>query len=106
VICCEAGTQAITPNSVGPALPFAQMYVMDNAGKELPPERLGEIYVKGPNLMVGYFNPQAPDQPFVGKLDGWFRTEDLGLVDKNGNFHILDRREDALVLSNGKMRMP
>ena len=55
-----------------------------------PRKREGEIVVKGPNVMVGYYkNPQATSDAFTP--DGWFRTKDLGFFDRRGNLYIRGR---------------
>lgn len=60
----------------------------------------GEVLVKGENVMVGYYNdPEANDAVFV---DGWFRTGDIGFLDKYGALHISGRKKNLIILSNGE----
>ena len=60
----------------------------------------GEVLVKGENVMVGYYNDsEANDAVFV---DGWFRTGDIGFLDKHGALHISGRKKNLIILSNGE----
>lgn len=60
----------------------------------------GEVLVKGENVMVGYYNdPEANESVFV---DGWFRTGDIGFLDKYGALHISGRKKNLIILSNGE----
>lgn len=60
----------------------------------------GEIIVKGPNIMQGYYN--RPDETAEVLKDGWLYTGDLGYLDKNNYIHITGRKKEIIVLSNGK----
>jgi long-chain acyl-CoA synthetase len=80
--------------SIGLPIPGVRMKIVDDKGAALPPEQIGEIAVKGPNVMKGYLNdPQATRESIK---DGWFHTGDMGKVDEEGYFYILDRKKDMV----------
>jgi long-chain acyl-CoA synthetase len=87
--------------SVGPAV----MGVTVKIDKEKPEDPTGEILAKGPNVMLGYFNnKEATDAVFTE--DGFFRTGDIGYLDKDGYIHITGRKKNIIILSNGKNIYP
>lgn len=85
------------PGTVGPSIPGVEMSIRDDAGRVLPRDTVGEICVRGPNVMKGYWNrPQETREAFFGE---WFRTGDLGLVDEDGYFSIVDRKKDLIIVN-------
>lgn len=82
------------PDSVGKALPCAKICVMDDDGRELPSGETGEIWIKGPMVVPGYWdNPQASGDAIVG---GWWRSGDLGSIDAQGYVRVFDRKKDMI----------
>ena len=106
LLCCEAAGEKSSPDTVGPSLPMVQLEIRGPQGEALQPHEVGEIVAKGPNMLLGYFDPTNPDAPTADRADGWFATGDLGLVDEAGNYQVLDRLEDTLALSNGELIVP
>jgi|HigsolmetaAR201D_1030396.scaffolds.fasta_scaffold01188_11 long-chain acyl-CoA synthetase len=83
------------PGSIGTPIPGVQMKVVDEDGNELPPGEVGEIVIKGPNVMKGYWN--RPDATAEVMRDGWFHTGDMAKVDEDGYFFIVDRKKDMII---------
>ena len=85
------------PASVGKPVPSVEMKIMDEQGRELPHGQIGEICVRGPNVMKGYWNlPKETAEAFFGE---WFRTGDLGTEDDDGYFCIVDRKKDMIIVN-------
>ncbi len=68
-------------------------------------EETGEILAKGPNVMLGYYKNEAATRE-VFTEDGWFRTGDVGYIDKDGYIFITGRKKNVIILSNGKNVFP
>ncbi len=86
------------PGTVGIPLPRVEMTIFDDDGKEAPLGQVGEIAVRGENVMLGYLNqPEETQKVFH---HDWFLTGDLGCQDEDGYFSIVDRKKD-LVIVNG-----
>ena len=83
------------PDSCGPPLPVCEMQIRDGDGRVLPPNTVGDLWVKGPNVVKGYWNkPEATAEAFV---DGWLRTGDVARLDEEGFCYIVDRAKDMLI---------
>ena len=81
-------------DSVGVALPAAEVRVMDDEGRELPPGETGELWIAGPMVVPGYWdNPQATAASFTA---GYWHSGDLGSVDADGYVRVFDRKKDML----------
>ena len=84
------------PGSVGLPLPNVQVKILDEDKNELPVGEVGELAVKGPNVMQGYYHlPEATEQALV---DGWLLTGDIAKVDDDGFVFIVDRKKDMLLV--------
>ncbi len=82
--------------TAGKPVPTVRMKILDAGGRELPPGEVGEIAVKEPQQMKGYWkNPQATKE--VTWKDGWYLTGDLGYVDEEGYLYIVDRKKDMII---------
>ncbi len=83
------------PTSTGCTVPILQVSIRDGLEGELPVGRSGEIWLKGPNLIRGYWN--RPDATAGAFVDGWMRTGDLGRLDGEGFLYIEDRIKDVIL---------
>ena len=84
--------------TIGYALPSTELRILDEAENEVPFGTAGEIAVRGPQVMSGYW--QRPDETAkVMTADGFFRTGDIGEVDERGYFRIVDRKKDMILVS-------
>jgi fatty-acyl-CoA synthase len=84
------------PESAGHPLPTFDLEIRDAAGQPVPYNTEGEIYVRGPQMMQGYWrSPSANAEAFVG--DGWYRTGDLGRYDPELGLFVLDRKKNMLI---------
>ncbi len=89
-----AGRNAAHIDTVGNTLACAEVCVMDDAGRELPRGQAGEIWIKGPMVVPGYWNnPQATAENISG---GWWHSGDIGSVDVEGYVRIVDRKKDMI----------
>lgn len=82
--------------SIGQALPGQEVKIFDEEGRELPPGEVGEIWVRGENVMVGYWGKKEETEKTITK-DGWLRTGDVGYMDEEGFFYIVDRAKDMII---------
>ena len=84
------------PGSVGPPLPGGELPIRDPAdGRQLPPSEIGEIFVKGPQVMLGYHQDSAATSRAID-ADGWLCTSDLGCLDQAGNLTITGRLSELI----------
>ncbi|MFH8572515.1 long-chain fatty acid--CoA ligase [Streptomyces sp. NPDC017993] len=83
------------PGCVGRALPGCEVSVRGDDGAELPPGRIGEVHIKGPVVMKGYWN--RPDATAEVLRDGRLATGDLGTIDADGDLRIVDRKKDLVI---------
>jgi long-chain acyl-CoA synthetase len=81
--------------SIGTPIDGVQMRVVDEQGNEAPTDTSGEIQVRGHNVMKGYWN--LPEATAAAITDGWFSTGDIGRVDADGYFYIVDRKKDLII---------
>ena len=77
-------------------IPSTDVRIVDNDGNVLPQGQVGEIQVKGPQVMLGYYN--KPDETAKTIKDGWLCTG-IGLMEEDGYFRIVDRKKDMILVS-------
>jgi long-chain acyl-CoA synthetase len=87
---------------IGVPFPSTQATVLDECDNELAPGEVGEICVRGPQVMTGYWNmPLETAKVFTPQ--GWLRTGDMGFMDERGYFKITDRKKDMIIVSGFKV---
>ncbi len=95
---CNPVTNTEFTGTIGVPLPGTLMKCIDDEGNEVPLGQPGEIAIKGPQVMAGYW--QRPDETAkVMTADGWFRSGDIGVMDERGYFKIVDRKKDMILIS-------
>lgn len=84
-------------NSVGPPIPGVEIAIFDENDNPLPADAIGEIVVRGDNVMLGYLN--QPEETAEAMRNGWYHTGDLGKIDLDGYVFIVDRKKDMLLVA-------
>ena len=84
--------------TIGLPLPSIEIHIKDEAGKSLAQGESGEICIRGPNVMQGYYN-QAEETTKAFTADGFMRTGDVGIMDDKGFIRIVDRLKDMIIVS-------
>jgi long-chain acyl-CoA synthetase len=83
------------PDSVGRPAATAEVRIVDENGRDVATGEIGEIWIRGPNVIPGYWqNPEATEAAFGG---GWFRSGDLGRRDEAGLYYVVDRMKDVII---------
>jgi len=83
------------PTSTGLASPITDLLIVKD-GKAMAPGEIGEIWIRGPNVMKGYWRDQAATDKVVTK-DGWLMSGDIGVLDEEGFLYIRDRIKDIII---------
>jgi long-chain acyl-CoA synthetase len=97
VTCNPVDSSAYSGN-IGLPMPNTEVTLLDDDGAEVPMGTPGEIAIRGPQVMAGYW--QRPDETAkVMTADGYFRSGDIGVVDERGYFRIVDRKKDMILVS-------
>jgi long-chain acyl-CoA synthetase len=95
---CNPVDSTAYSGNIGLPMPNTELTLLDDDGNEVPLGTPGEIAIKGPQVMAGYW--QRPDETAkVMTADGFFRTGDIGIVDERGYFKIVDRKKDMILVS-------
>ena len=84
--------------SIGLPVPSTEISIRDDAGNELPLGEPGEICIRGPQVMAGYWQ-RPEDTASVTTADGFFRSGDIGIMDEKGHTRIVDRKKDMILVS-------
>jgi long-chain acyl-CoA synthetase len=95
---CNPVTATEYTGTIGVPLPGTWMKIIDDQGNDVPQGQPGEIAIKGPQVMAGYW--QRPDETAkVMTPDGYFKSGDVGIMDERGYFRIVDRKKDMVLVS-------
>lgn len=95
---CNPVDSTAYSGNIGLPMPNTELALLDDEGREVPIGTPGEIAIRGPQVMAGYW--QRPDETAkVMTADGFFRTGDIGVVDERGYFKIVDRKKDMILVS-------
>jgi long-chain acyl-CoA synthetase len=101
IVCANRMDATGFSGTLGLPLPSTEVAILDEAGQEMAPGRIGEICVRGPQVMPGYWN--APEETArVFTADGWLHTGDVGRMDEHGEVTFVDRSKDIVVVSGLK----
>ncbi len=87
--------------TIGMPVPSTEVKIVDDNGVEQPMGSQGEIIVKGPQVMLGYYN--KPEETANTIRDGWLYTGDIGVLDDDGYFRVVDRKKDMILVSGFKV---
>ena len=87
--------------SIGTPIDNVEMKIVDADGHRLEPGKLGEVAIRGPNIMLGYWNRPSHTAKVI--QNGWLHTGDLGRIDEDGFFYIVDRLKDMINVSGFKV---
>ena len=96
VLCCNPLDGNHRKGTIGIPMPSTEVAIFDDHGNQLPQGETGEICARGPQVMLGYWKKDNAGVFYEG---GWFKTGDIGLMDKDGYFKIVDRKKDMIKVS-------
>ena len=95
---CNPTDSKTFTGTIGVPIPGTWFKLLDDDGNDVPPGQPGEIAIKGPQVMAGYWQqPEETDK--VMTPDGYFKSGDIGILDDNGFFKIVDRKKDMILVS-------
>ena len=97
IVCCNPVTGDDRIGTIGMPVPSTDVMLMDDDNKEVPLGQAGELCVRGPQVMQGYWN--KPEETAKVIIDGWLHTGDIAVMDNDGFFKIVDRKKDMILVS-------
>ncbi|PLS02984.1 long-chain fatty acid--CoA ligase [Neobacillus cucumis] len=84
------------PGSIGTSILRVENKIVDELGQDVPPGHVGELIVRGPNVMKGYY--KMPEETAAAIRNGWLHTGDMARMDEEGYFYIVDRKKDLIIV--------
>ena len=96
VLCCNPLDGTYKQGTIGIPMPSTEVGIFDDNGNQLPQGEIGEICARGPQVMSGYWKADNTSVFYPG---GWFKTGDIGSMDADGFFKIIDRKKDMIKVS-------
>ena len=102
VVCVNSPLEQHFTGHIGPPLPSTDVVILDDDGVELPEGMTGEISIKGPQVMAGYWNKPEETRNCM-TADGYFKSGDIGLITPEGFVQIVDRKKDMIVVAGFKV---
>ena len=94
----QPGDQQVFSGTIGLPLPSIEVAIKDVDGASLPLGEAGELCIRGPQVMTGYYRqPSETEKAFT--IDGFMRIGDIGLMDERGYTRIIDRKKDMIIVS-------
>ncbi|WP_455223404.1 long-chain-fatty-acid--CoA ligase [Kaarinaea lacus] len=95
VACFNTLLKPQKPGTVGPAVDLCEVKIVDESEKEVPVGELGEVIIRGTNIMKRYYKRNDATRDVI--INGWFHTGDLGKVDEDGYVSIVDRKKEMII---------
>lgn len=102
IVCANPLNITHYTGSIGLPLPSTELAILGDDGQMLALGEIGEIGIRGPQVMAGYWN-QSAETAAVFTADGWLRSGDIGVIDQRGYVKLLDRKKDVIVVSGFKV---
>ncbi len=97
VVCFNPLSGMQKPDSIGIPVPGTEVRLVDDAGHPVPAGQPGELILRGPQVMQGYW--KRPEETATTIRDGWLYTGDIAVMDRDGYFKIVDRKKDMILVS-------
>ena len=97
VVCFQPLNVKRQRDSIGIPAPMTEVRLVDDSGIDVPQGQPGELLVRGPQVMQGYW--QRPEASAAALKDGWLLTGDVAVMDEQGTFRIVDRKKDMILVS-------
>ncbi len=98
VATCNPSDNDTFTGTIGLPVPSTEIAILDDNGQPLPLGQVGEIAIRGPQVMIGYWN-RPEETAKVMTSDGYFKTGDVGVMDERGYVRIVDRKKDMILVS-------